>query len=387
VSLYSAPHPVLPLEHTVRDSRTNNAGWARTSAAVVRHFVGVLVMGASVLAARTACAQEEPIYLDYRASPDCPSRAEFEDQVRARTARARFVDQPGSVRRFLVEAYPEKGHVTGRLTSSRDEQTGEPRQVTSDDCGSVVAALALMTALAVDPRAATQAAPSERSAIPVASMPPTELPPPRPRPLAQPALHVQSRAQARPWAAPKNQSGWGSLSAGMCTRGLLWVAPTFVPMGILSASLEWQALAPTLVAPSVRWSGLYGASPTVHPTAGAAKFRLLSAMLEACPVRLAVASGATLRPCVGLEGGSLSARGIAEGRITSSDQASLKWWAVLQALRLQLDIGRGWRAEAQGGAVEPLFAYEFVFRSPAVEIVHVPWVAPTASLGVSYHFL
>ena len=165
--------------------------------------------------------------------------------------------------------------------------------------------------------------------------------------------------------------------------------PAVVLVGILSASVEWEAQGPRLWAPSVRLSGNYGASPTVRPEAeaGAAKFRLVTGTLEACPLRLALPSLASLRPCLGLEGGALWARGIAGGPVTEATESSGKWWTVHEGLRLQMDMGRGWRVEVQGGAVEPLFAYEFVFQAPDVTVLRIPWVTPSASVALSLRFL
>jgi hypothetical protein len=177
------------------------------------------------------------------------------------------------------------------------------------------------------------------------------------------------------------------LLAGIRAGGLLWFDPAAVPVGLLSASLDWQAPDPVLWATSVRFSANYGASPTVRPESGAAKFRLVSGTLEACPLRLSLPSSTSLRPCLGLEVGSLSARGIAGGPITDATEAFRKWWVVHEGLRIDVGIGRGWRVEAQAGAAEPLFAYEFVFRTPDIRVLRVAWVAPSASLGLSLRFL
>lgn len=380
---------MLTVDPTVADDASESKRWDRMTAEAVRRRVSVLLLVALTLTGRSLTAQEESIYLEYRAGLGCPSRAEFEEQVRARTAKARFVDEPEGVRRFLVEAHPEHGRVVGRLTSGRDEQTGRPREVTSADCASVVEALALMTALAVDPHAVTTATAPSATQAPTASMPPSSEPSSAPpKPVAQrPAPAARRLSRAEPVPARAEEPSWGSLLAGVRAGGVLWLDPTVVPLGILSASLEWQAEGARLWAPSVRLSAHLGASPTVHPESGAAKFRLVSGALDVCPLRVTLAPSTSIGPCLGLEGGSISARGIDKAPITYPEEASRRWWAVHQSLRLELGIGRGSRVELEAHAVEPLFAYEFVFRTPDVTILRIPWVAPSASFGLSFQFL
>ena len=129
-----------------------------------------------------AWARSEDIFLIYSASEGCPSRAQFENQVRARTARVRFIDEPGPGRFFRVYASVIDGHAAGGIISGASNSVSNMREVTSNDCDEVVSALALIVALALEPEASTTTSSStpERSERSTGCMPDT-LSPPRER--------------------------------------------------------------------------------------------------------------------------------------------------------------------------------------------------------------
>jgi hypothetical protein len=104
----------------------------------------------------TSAAQATPetIALEYRAVSGCPNPEFFTTQVSARTAQVRF-DVAGAVGSFRVAVEStEEGYVGVLSVIDRNGKTSV-RSFQADRCENVIAALALVAALAVDPNAAT----------------------------------------------------------------------------------------------------------------------------------------------------------------------------------------------------------------------------------------
>lgn len=124
---------------------------------------GLLVLALFALASmpRAALAQEseaapssEALVLDYQAPSQCPGREAFEAQVGALTRAATFdasVQDP-SARVLVIRVAPGPAQVTGELRLS-DGDTEATRRFEAATCEEVVEALALATALALDPEA------------------------------------------------------------------------------------------------------------------------------------------------------------------------------------------------------------------------------------------
>src|SRR5258708_15601464 len=136
-------------------------------------LVTLIALDSVTGAAARAVAQEsaEPIRLVYRASEGCPDEASFVARVRARTARARLAWAGESSRTFtvVVEAGPPP---SGRVTVDNADQAEGTRRVQADTCSDVADALALVVALATDPRGYAAPAPAPPSSARVASPPP-----------------------------------------------------------------------------------------------------------------------------------------------------------------------------------------------------------------------
>jgi hypothetical protein len=97
-----------------------------------------------------AHAQVEPIRLTYRAAGDCPAEARFVDAVQRRTARWQIVAEEHA-RAFDVDVSAGGSRSRGVLRITAPDGTVTRRAVAGASCAEVVSALALMTALAIDP--------------------------------------------------------------------------------------------------------------------------------------------------------------------------------------------------------------------------------------------
>ncbi|HLK35581.1 MAG TPA: hypothetical protein VKU41_02435, partial [Polyangiaceae bacterium] len=168
-----------------------------------RGFLALAVLGAP---AASAAAQddEETIQLGYQASSGCPDQAAFVARVRARTARAALVAPgtgPGDVRAFDVEV-AAGDPARGRLTLRGPHHAEGTRRVQAATCDEVVDALALVVALAIDPRAPVIPAtpPTTTAPGPDSSPPPAANPAPPTPPAAAPVA-VESNPTTAPHAA------------------------------------------------------------------------------------------------------------------------------------------------------------------------------------------
>lgn len=111
------------------------------------------VLAAVLATPRAADAQEasEPVSLEYHAPATCPDGAEFVRRVREKTTKFHPVGPELGMRLFVVMiegAAPSRGQLA--IKGGKNPQA--ERSVEGDTCDEVVSALALATALAVDPR-------------------------------------------------------------------------------------------------------------------------------------------------------------------------------------------------------------------------------------------
>src|SRR5882672_7665894 len=102
------------------------------------------------------------LVLEYAAPPACPGADRFLDEIAARTSRARPA-QPGERATTLTVVIKEvAGGDKGTLQLQSADGATSARQVSAADCEQVVSALALMTALAIDPNAVTDPVPATK---------------------------------------------------------------------------------------------------------------------------------------------------------------------------------------------------------------------------------
>jgi hypothetical protein len=332
-----------------------------------------------LLVGGVAWAQQEAVYLDYEAPRGCPGRSAFVGQVRARTSRVCFVDEPAGVRTFVVRLTTGEKNAKGRLASGLGDQAGTPREVTAESCADAVSALALIAALAVDPAAST----SPSAPAPVAPESPPAAPPGTWPSGASPAPAALPGPRVTP--APVN-----SLFAGAHIDGSSWIGAPAVMFGSLSAFVQWETRLGAVWTPALRLSIRHGESLTVQASQGGARFASTTGRLDVCPASLALSVAVALRPCIAIEGGGLTAERLGEAGTVPGHLESRTWFAAHEVLRIQAELGKGWRFELEGGVAEPFWHYRFVFATPGrpnVEIARVSALVPAVGTGICAHFL
>lgn len=340
----------------------------------------------------------EDVVLDYAVPAGCPSREHFESQVIARTALVRFVQTPRSGRFFSVYVESNSTGPVGRLTTGRDREVGSAREVSSQSCEDVIAALALIAALAVDPNASLAAILPPSAAFPVelpasASLPaavqdvlaPTVSPNfPPPSNGAQSGVPLMSHDWPRQAASRAI-----SFEVGAMMGGSLWLTSPAVPWGAFGGTIGVENARPSSDAAFVQFSVTYAKSATVNTNdAASAHFESWMFGLDNCPLRWKLGFGVVLRPCAQLEGGRLTGTGLSGGSIGRTRSGNRFSGAIAESVRLQFPLGGGWRLVAEPGVSEPFWHDKFVFDTPAgqVRLGKVPTLVPRLSLGLSVRF-
>jgi hypothetical protein len=142
---------------------------------------GAALAAALLCAALPAQAEKETIALDYQVGAGCPGRAAFVERVHTFTTKAEIATEAGAaLRRFDVRVLRSGSSVRGELTID-DHGAKTTRQVAGTTCDEVISALALATAIAVDPDA-LGGTPSDAPPKPPDAEPPPSAPKPKPAP-------------------------------------------------------------------------------------------------------------------------------------------------------------------------------------------------------------
>jgi hypothetical protein len=330
----------------------------RTSACVV-------VVGAILGAGGVAAADEqapEAVHIDYAAPGECPAGPEVETLIAERTSRFRSVDEAQATRTFAIAIETTPAGFEGRL-SVRDAQGSRPvRVITGAACRDITDAVALIVALAIDPRALL--APAKPSAPAPAPAPPPPTIAPAPADHASSTDSAESRA---PWDA------YAALQTRM--TGALAPVPVFGAM----ASAEIEPRVRAVLAPAFRLGAQGGLAKTVDTRRGAAHFWWAAASAAICPIAIGVGDRVVLRPCVAADAGKESVSG---DQTADARNVSPLWLDIGAIGRLQWKIGDALRVEAEGGAILPLVRNIFFF-DPDTTVHHVPFVGYAAGIGLA----
>jgi hypothetical protein len=248
----------------------------------------------SLVIASSAAAEPlsaEPIRVQYRAPESCPDAAWFEAQILARTQRVRLAAM-GEPARTIDVAIEEGERTVGRLSIRGRDDAVTKREVAGDDCNEVASALALVTALVVDPDAV---------ATPVVAAPRPETPSPAPTPGSAAPLPrlLPPRVEAPP-PAPRLRFSVGesvSIAGG--------VSPGPLVGGLVFAAIEREGGA---FSQTIRLSLSRSLSSPIDVSAGAAHLDWTIGVLDVRPWSF-VLDGVVFAPTVELEAGALHGDG------------------------------------------------------------------------------
>jgi hypothetical protein len=320
--------------------------------------------------ARSAGAEESPtrIRVSYQAPPECPAQSAFTSQLVARTNRVR-PDEAAGRQASVTIARAEAGFA-GRLELSDDEGRSSTRDVAGDTCEEVVAALALVTALALDPEASTAPLPS--TGVMPATEPETA--PPAPAPASPSPAPAPAVLPLLPPSAPSPSPPTWHFAFGGDAAVRTGVTPHDVLT--LAAFVELE-----LAGSAFRASFERSERDTLDVDAATAAFRWTGGAIEACELQLS-GSGFSASPCLRAEAGVLVGQG--EGIVPAREERRA-WVAVGATVRAEwlfldpafLDLGLG--------VTFPLIRDRFFFQ-PDTTVYRPPAAGLVARAGLGVRF-
>lgn len=334
------------------------------------------------LVAAPARAQIEPVRLVYQAYAKCPNEALFVHEVEAHVEHARPAIGDEPARTFLVAVNPDGNRSRGVLQITGVDGAVSRREVSGESCAEVVSALALMTALGIDPRAvATSPTAGIEGGAPdssVGSNAPTESPKRSPS-APDPAGGLPSSAEAL--SRPAQQWRWGFGVDGQMLAGFV---PEWAAGGGVFVDLAGTGAGPLV--PSFRVSLLAAATQAFFESGVGAHLTWLTARIEGCPARLRLAS-LVATVCLKLDTGLL----LSDGTGLADADGNGRPWLVPGALgRLTWPSHGGPWIEGAAGLGVPLERYSFYYQQAGVtgatEVFRVPAVGAELGLGAGYRF-
>ena len=371
-----------------------------------------------------ASAEPEHIRIQFSAPPRCPDGTAFMRALRRRTGRFQLFSGTEQTRVFVVTITRTDASVSGRLEIQGPGTETSLRNVSGSSCDEVMAALALMTALAIDPSARWPSAPSPTvssptapapgtpsnrtpQAIPVSPLPPSaaapapllatpptaataaqsESSPPRMDPTLHQPLPSPMTVQppTMPSSMPDSQR-W-KWSAGAHGGVSLHTSPTVGLGGLLF--VEAAAPGSAVLSPVLR-TGLFLNQSSVTTANGAgSEFQWAAAMVEGCPIRLVVGEPRiALDPCLAFHLGLL----LGQGKNLDRPAKTTDLWSDLGPVaRIRVGVSARLFLEAQGMLVFPLHRLVFDMRDRGptqapTTVFTVPRLGVLAGFGVAYEF-
>lgn len=341
--------------------------------------IALALLAALALTAARAGADPLPLRVDYQADAGCPGADVFLDEIRWRTSLARLAAEGEEALPVRARIERRGGHRTGRLSLGKGKERIE-REIGAESCDEVVSALALVTALAVDPRASTARRPPALPPPPPPPPPPRTLPPPPPplpRRLPPPQLLADPLPAAPPPPGPAPAPPW-------TVGGRAPVALGVTPRALFGGGVFAERPFAGALGASIRLSGELAGTGSVDVDGAGVSFLRGLARVEGCALRLRPAPWLTASPCLGVEGGVLHGKGATGGTITHANEATVPWAGASLLPRVAADVG-GAVIELSGGPVFSLVRRTFVFDGPTstTYVIHdVPPVTGWLAIGV-----
>lgn len=302
-----------------------------------------LVMAVSL--AWSGGAAAEGVHLVWEAPTQCPGQSRFIQEVQARTTNASFLEPGADGRVFGVTIVHPQDRWEGTLRVTDADGAMSTREFDADACDELVSALALLTALAIDPNASS----GPLGDLEVVPTPPPDLVPVIPPPVPQPLPPVSA-------PAPAKKAPW-HLAAGVQTSMQGWIGPSTLP-GIGVSGESWQER-DGLFTPGFRLS-----LDVAWTRSDQARWQWYVARWRACPVRFGLGSRLTARGCAGIDTGAVHGEGT---DIASPHTATRPWFAMAGEAGLLLGNDRFFGG-VDLGLLVPVTRYQYYFDHPRIEL-------------------
>jgi hypothetical protein len=348
-------------------------GWRKSETIGRVALVGTAILGLG----RVAIAEPEGVRIDYAAPTGCPDATAFVRSLRERTTRFREAAPDERARRFLVRVQAVDSAFSGRLEIQSPDGPTAVRNVEATVCDEVSSALALITALTIDPNALTDS--PKRASKSQAEPPPGPAAGPPDRQQSSPSAAAVATLPPSGASEPSRPWRW---SVGLLGHTTFLVSPNLGYGGDLF--IEAEAPVSSRLGPAVRMGIFLNQSDVELPTGAAARFQWALVEVEGCPVRLGGRRFA-LHPCLAFRLGVIHG----EGRGISQPKQTLSLWSDAgPELRLRLAVTARLLLEAQGGIMMPISrpTFDIVDMGSPTTVYSVPALGGWAGIGVAYRF-
>jgi hypothetical protein len=329
------------------------------SRARLRAELGIALFAIVLSLAPSVCGAEAatlPFVVDYRPGDGCDPVERFSEQLIARTARARRARPSEIGLRYRIAFSGSKDALVGYFTSIDVDGNALTRVIPTAKCDEMVAAMALIAAIFMDPNGV--------SVADVASVPTFTAP----RETKTDAT-VRSNMQAR-WVFAVGAAAF--LASAVAPDLRLGFAGEF------DVKFETQR-------PLSPWIGLTAMRTGKAPfetTGGTAVFDWLALRLTLSPMRWPSTGPFALRPALFTEVGRLNG----SGKDTAApDSTHLLWTAAGALLRVEVTPQRWFAIAVDGGLVVPMRHDSFYF-TPNPPLFRIPTLAFWSQLGVAAQF-
>lgn len=351
---------------------------------------GIALAWCLVFTPGPAAAQDtvEPIRLTYQASAGCPDEGGFWARVRAQTVplHPSTAQEAAPAVQVVLDAGPP---ATGRVAIMRSGQPSGTRSLQGDNCADVADAIALVVALAIDPRVRSSHDGVALGPYPALAGP--SLFPSSPSRASRSSALVAQEVPAAPSTTRIEDRRATGVATGSLGRHAAYAGADFVvaggasPNALVTGSpyLGWRANRSAWFDPSLRLAFLRAGTGAVDvPAGGTATFVLTVGQLDACPVAW---SGAAVRAtaCARLEAGALDAAG---GSVAGAERSLRPWIAAGPMARAEWLLAPPFFLGAEAGALFRVIQDTFEFR-PNIQVYRVPAVGLSAGAGLGVDFL
>jgi hypothetical protein len=341
-----------------------------SNAIMARAKVCVGAFGVMLGLCEPALAQSRAVSIAYRAPNECPSEAAFVREVLRRLSAVRVTDAADAERHFVVDVQSTSTDGRARLEFVDAEGSRVERELSARNCREAANGIALVTAVAIDPRLSIADEPPEErhETEPTRASEPTSASEPTPRQTARQTTRATSQ----------NVDSLPSRSKEVDRAGWPWLAG--VAGGVVSdVAPVWAATADAFAeaGPTRSFRGRltlgYSDTGQFDLQGGLARFQLGFARTELCPVAIRVANAIAFRPCAGVEAGALRAEGGASPRLAEPKSTPLvPWFAGIAALRAELELGSIFSTELEGQLRVPFLHHRYVFERPEQVVFETP---------------
>jgi hypothetical protein len=348
--------------------------------------LSVLAAAAALLLGSPAGAQPTILSaeLEFASEAPCPDRVAFMRSVEARVGRSIQWGSGGFA--FQVNVVRQGEEFRGHLRARSGQYVTE-RDLSGKNCEDVVAGLALVAALALDPNASTapQHAQSTESAgvvpqespktAPAAQTGPTKPSTPPPAPPAPPPPPLFLPPPAAPASYAISVLGTIGVDAGPAPVALIALGPKLLA----------ELYSPSIWQPSFGLAFAYAKTGLLGSEDPDADFRWLVVRLSACPIGAEVVREGRLRACVLGDIGSMSAEG-RTGAVSFTERTTQLWAASGAGATFSYHPVSPLFVEVGAGALYAWKQPTYLFVEPENVVHEVPAFAFSAQFGVGVSF-